>query len=83
MRGNRRENTRELVKKCMEGAGSWVAGDREQYSDAIKSAKGGTSDGRMSDETSDLLSPHRRRAGKGVAELAEKKINYLCFTFLN
>lgn len=30
-----------------------------------------------------VLSPHRKRAEKGVAELAVKKINYPCFTFLN
>lgn len=36
----------------MEGAGSWIAGDRYQHADAIEGAKGGISDGRMSDETS-------------------------------
>lgn len=28
IRGNRGENKRELVKKYMEDAGSWIAGDR-------------------------------------------------------
>lgn len=63
-----------MVKKYVKGAGSWTAGDGWQYVDAIKSTRGSTSDGRMSGERRGLLSHHRERAGKGVAELSVKKI---------
>ena len=63
-----------MVKKYIKGAGSWIAGDGWQYVDGIKSTRGSTSGGRMSGERSGLLSHHRERAGKGVAELLVKKI---------